>query len=113
LAGIASVTAGRWTRPTSRSPAGGATCTERSTSSGRSSTCWSLGSGRQRRPAVLPAGDQHDQGHARRGHHRQGAVPPAALEELLPAAGVSSERCNWWWIELLPSLADAAVEGDV
>jgi hypothetical protein len=38
-AGTPSATAGRSIRPTSRWPVGGATSTERSTSSGRSSTC--------------------------------------------------------------------------
>src|SRR5512133_1757712 len=40
-------------RPTSRSPAGGSTCTGRSTSTARSSTSCSPSSGTRRRPQVL------------------------------------------------------------
>ncbi len=49
------VTAGSWTRPTSRSPASGATCTGPSTSTARSSTCWS----RRAATAQPPAGSSH------------------------------------------------------
>ena len=49
--GTRRVTGGSSMRPTSRSPACGATCTGRSTSTARSSTCWCRPAGMLRPPA--------------------------------------------------------------
>ena len=49
--GTPPATAGSWTRPTSRWPAAGGTCTGRSTSTARSSTCCCPSTGILRRPA--------------------------------------------------------------
>jgi DDE domain len=87
-----SVIAGRSTRPMGRSPAAGATSTERSTSSARSWTCSSPDAETPTPPAGSWSGHRHDQGHRRRGHHRSGAGLPAVLKALLPAAWHRTDR---------------------
>jgi transposase, IS6 family len=72
-AGTPPVLAGSWMRPTSRWLAGGGTCTERSTSSARSSTCLSPTSGCERCPSTLPADDRCDERRAGGGRHRSGS----------------------------------------
>jgi hypothetical protein len=76
-AGTPSVTAGSSTKPTSKWPGSGAMSIARSTSSGRSSTCWPPPGELPRPPTGSWSGHRHDQGQARRGHHRSGAGVPS------------------------------------
>ena len=85
--------AGSWTRPTSRSPAAGATSTVRSTSSAKSSTCSSPHSATPRQPAASSSGPSGPpRSRPWRSSPTKAATYPTALGELLPAARHRTDR---------------------